>query len=52
MHCLGITMELAVLQNRNRINLFVSGAYKMRINQASESETAYDTHVQKYMRIL
>jgi len=45
-------MEIAVLQIRNRTDLFVSGAYKMQINHVSEPETEYDTHVQKYARIL
>lgn len=35
-------MEIAVLHIRNRTNLFVSAAYKMQINHASEPETAYD----------
>lgn len=43
-------MGIAVLQIRDRTNLFVSGAYKMQINHASEPETTHDTHVQKYAR--
>ena len=42
MYWLGITMVIAVLQIRNRTKLFVSGAYNMQINHASEPETAYD----------
>jgi hypothetical protein len=35
-------MDIAVLQIRNRTNLFVSGAYKIQMNHASEPETAHD----------